>query len=409
MKKIGLTTKVFIGFIVGVILGIVFQEKILFLKIVGDIFLSLIKMLVVPLVFFSIISGITNITDIERLKRVGTKIVGMYFITTLLSAFLGLGVGHLIQPGKGFVLDTASALNYEPTAIPSVTSTILSMFPTNIIQSMAAGDMMPIIVFCAFFGVAMTLLGDKVKNVRIFINESTEIMYRMTAIVMEASPYGVCALMACTIGQYGLAVFGPLGKFIFCDYFSCAIIVCVMYFLILKFMGKIKFSYFMRKILPLWAVTASTTSSSGSLLSIGLKQLAKITGQPMSTILNFVGGGATYICYVNGSQASFSTSIKYPVLAGGLAVRQNVNGTVKAMIQLMPMKIDKVGAASVMSNGTRYETADDMQVYLWYKGQYYATKLSEVNSEGYYLTGWYDNFGCAAGKRVRVIVAVKKD
>ena len=151
------------------------------------------------------------------------------------------------------------------------------------------------------------------------------------------------------------------------------------------------------------------TSSSGSLLSIGLKQLADITGQPMSTILNFVGGGATYICYVNGSQASFSTSIKYPVLAGGLAVRQNVNGTVKAMIQLMPMKIDRVGAASVMSNGTRYETADDMQVYLWYKGQYYATKLSEVNSEGYYLTGWYDNFGCAAGKRVRVIVAVKKD
>ena len=151
------------------------------------------------------------------------------------------------------------------------------------------------------------------------------------------------------------------------------------------------------------------TSSSGSLLSIGLKQLANITGQPMSTILNFVGGGATYICYVNGSQASFSTSVKYPVLAGGLAVRQNVNGSVKAMIQLMPMKIDKVGAASVMSNGTRYETADDMQVYLWYKGQYYATKLSEVNSEGYYLTGWYDNFGCAAGKRVRVIVAVKKD
>ena len=151
------------------------------------------------------------------------------------------------------------------------------------------------------------------------------------------------------------------------------------------------------------------TSSSGSLLSIGLKQLADITGQPMSTILNFVGGGATYICYVNGSQASFSTSVKYPVLAGGLAVRQNVNGTVKAMIQLMPMKIDKVGAASVMSNGTRYETADDMQVYLWYKGQYYATKLSEVNSEGYYLTGWYDNFGCTAGKRVRVIVAVKKD
>ena len=151
------------------------------------------------------------------------------------------------------------------------------------------------------------------------------------------------------------------------------------------------------------------TSSSDSLLSIGLKQLANVTGQPMSTILNFIGGGATYVCYVNGNQTSYTTAIKYPVLAGGLAVRQAVNGSVKAMIQLMPMKIDQVGAASVMSNGTRYETADDAQVYLWYKGQYYHTKLAEVNSDDYYLTGWYDNFGCAAGRRVRVIVAVKKD
>ena len=151
------------------------------------------------------------------------------------------------------------------------------------------------------------------------------------------------------------------------------------------------------------------TSSSGSLLSIGLKQLANITGQPMSTILNFVGGGATYICYVNGSQASFSTSIKYPVLAGGIAVRQETTGSVKAMMQLMPLKIDKVGAASVLSGNERYEMADNVQVYLWYKGQYYPTKLAQVDADGYQLTGWYDNFGCAAGKKIRVIIAVKND
>ena len=151
------------------------------------------------------------------------------------------------------------------------------------------------------------------------------------------------------------------------------------------------------------------TSSTGSLLSVGFKQIASIVGEPYSTVLNYIGGGATYICYVNGSATSFSTSIKYPVLAGGLAVRREVTGAVKTMVQLMPMKIDKVGAASVMSGSTRYEMADDAQVYLWYKGQYYATKLAEVNSEDYYLTGWYDNFGCAAGKRVRVIVAVKMD
>ena len=159
----------------------------------------------------------------------------------------------------------------------------------------------------------------------------------------------------------------------------------------------------------LQTVWNKVTSSTGSLVSIGVKQLAKVVGEPYGTILNYIGGGATYVCYINGQPTSYTTSIKYPVLAGGLAVRQEVNGSVKAMVQLMPMKIDKVGAASVLSGSTRYEVADNAQVYLWYKGQYYATKLAEVNSDAYYLTGWYDNFGCAAGKRVRVIVAVKKD
>lgn len=151
------------------------------------------------------------------------------------------------------------------------------------------------------------------------------------------------------------------------------------------------------------------TSNTGSLLGIGFRQIAAITGTPFKQIFSFIGGGATYICYVNGSPTSYTTSIKYPVLAGGLAVRQETSGSVKAMVQLMPMKIDQVGAASVLSGETRYEMADNTQVYLWYKGQYYATKLSAVNSDDYYLTGWYDNFGCSAGKKVRVIIAVRKD
>ena len=151
------------------------------------------------------------------------------------------------------------------------------------------------------------------------------------------------------------------------------------------------------------------TSNTGSLLSLGFKQVAEITGTPLKQILNFVGGGATYICYVNGSQTSFSTSIKYPVIAGGIAARQETTGSIKTMVQLMPLKIDRVGAASVLSGNTRYEMADDVQVYLWYKGQYYPTKLASVNTEEYKLTGWYDNFGCTAGKKVRIIIAVKND
>ena len=152
------------------------------------------------------------------------------------------------------------------------------------------------------------------------------------------------------------------------------------------------------------------TSNTGALLGLGFQQIAKITGTPVSQIFNFIGSGATYIGYVSGQQVSLSTSIKYPVLAGGIAVCQETTGAVRNMVQLMPMKIDKVGAASVLSSkGERVEMADDTQVYLWYKGQYYYTKLTSVNSDDYYLTGWYDNFGCAAGKKVRIIVAVKKD
>ena len=151
------------------------------------------------------------------------------------------------------------------------------------------------------------------------------------------------------------------------------------------------------------------TSNTGSLLSIGFKQVAEITGTPFKQILRFIGSGATYVCYVNGSPASFSTAIKYPVIAGGVAVRQETTGSVKRMVQLMPLKIDRVGAASVLSGNTRYEMADDAQVYLWYKGQYYPTRLASVNTDEYKLTGWYDNFGCTAGKKVRVIIAVKND
>ena len=151
------------------------------------------------------------------------------------------------------------------------------------------------------------------------------------------------------------------------------------------------------------------TSNTGSLLSIGFKQVAEITGTPFKQILRFIGGGAIYVCYVNGLPASFSTAIKYPVIAGGVAVRQETTGSVKSMVQLMPLKIDRVGAASVLSGNTRYEMADDAQVYLWYKGQYYPTRLASVNTDEYKLTGWYDNFGCTAGKKVRVIIAVKND
>ena len=153
----------------------------------------------------------------------------------------------------------------------------------------------------------------------------------------------------------------------------------------------------------------SLTSSTGSLASYLLNLAADNTSGAVSSVLSWVAKGAAYSCYVDGKAVSYQTSVKYPVLAGGIAVSTSPSGTVKSMVQLVPVNIDKLGAASAMSGSKRYELADDMQVYLWYKGQYYATTLSQVNAEDYHLIGWYDSLGCAAGGKIRVLIAVKND
>ena len=153
----------------------------------------------------------------------------------------------------------------------------------------------------------------------------------------------------------------------------------------------------------------SLTSSPSSIASWLLSAASDSTTGPLSSVLGWLGDGASYVCYIDGENTALNTSVKYPVVAGGIAVGKNASDEVTSMQQLMPVLIDGLGAASATCGGTRYETAGDMQVYLWYKGQYFATTLSQVNPEEYYLIGWRDNMGCAAGNKIRVLVAVKKD
>ena len=153
----------------------------------------------------------------------------------------------------------------------------------------------------------------------------------------------------------------------------------------------------------------SLTSSPSSIASWLLGAAADNTSGAVSSVLGWLGKGASYVCCIDGENTTLNTSVKYPVVAGGIAVGQNASGEVTSMRQLMPVLIDGLGAAWASSGGARYETADDMQVYLWYKGQYFATTLAQVDPEDYYLIGWRDNMGCAAGSKIRVLVAVKKD
>jgi Na+/H+-dicarboxylate symporter len=301
-KKMELSTKVFIGFGLGILAGVIFKEDAMIVKPLGDLFLRLIKMIVIPLVAFSIISGVSNMGDIKKLKRVGGKTLAFYAVTTAISGVIGLIVAHIIQPGKGFALDMISKGDIEVKAMASFSETMLNMIPVNPIQALTEGNLMQIIVFAVFFGIGMTLLGEKAQPVKKIVDSGSEIMYKVTGIVMEFSPIGVAALIAASVGEYGVKIFGPLSKFILADYIALVAIVLFLYTFMLKFIAKISLKEFFKHIPEIWAVTASTTSSSGTLpITIGVteekfgvkNELAGFT-LPLGATMNMNGAAAYF-------------------------------------------------------------------------------------------------------------------
>ena len=150
------------------------------------------------------------------------------------------------------------------------------------------------------------------------------------------------------------------------------------------------------------------TGSTDRLASYVLKKVGNNVGGVAGNIIDYFASGANYVCYVNGNQVTYTTSVKYPVIAGGVAIGKSADGKkVNAMVQLSPVVVDKLGAGWVMKGDTRYETADDIQVYLWNQGTYYKVSLADLNTQDYKLIGWYDNQGHSAGNKIRLLVAVR--
>ncbi len=150
------------------------------------------------------------------------------------------------------------------------------------------------------------------------------------------------------------------------------------------------------------------TGSTDQLASYVLKKVGDNVGGVAGNIIDYFASGANYVCYVNGKQVTYTTSVKYPVIAGGVAIGKSADGKkVNAMVQLSPVVVDKLGAGWVMKGDTRYETADDIQVYLWNQGTYYKVSLADLNTQDYKLIGWYDNQGHSAGNKIRLLVAVR--
>ena len=302
-KKLSLATKTFIGFGLGIVIGLVFGEKATIVKPLGTIFLNMIKMIVVPMVFFSITAGVASLGDLKKLRNIGVKVVRLYALTSALCVGLGLIMANIINPGKGFDLTALSqSTDYEAQAMPSIIDTLIDMFPSNIFTSFTNTNMLQIIVFSVFLGVALIMMGKEGERLLAGVQSCANAMYKITAIVMEFSPIGVCALLADSVGAYGLKIFGPLGKLILTVYASDVILVLLMYIPMVALLAKFPVKKWLQGIWKVWVVTASTTSSSGSLPittsvtndEFGVSSELSSFSLPLGATINMNGGCIYY-------------------------------------------------------------------------------------------------------------------
>ena len=225
MKKIKLHTKIFIGLILGVAVGLIFGEKATIIEPVGTIFLRLITMVVVPLVFVSLMLGTASLGDIRKLGRIGVKTAVYFIITTIIAICIGLILANIVKPGEGLKEDVKTELykNYESTAQvgihrmeekPSLVEVLVNIVPTNPIKALIEGNMLQVIFLALLFGVVLTLIKkEKTKTLIEFLDALNDAIIQVVHIAMKLAPYGVLALIAAVIGKYGVNILITLLKY----------------------------------------------------------------------------------------------------------------------------------------------------------------------------------------------------
>jgi len=271
-----LTTKIFIGLIAGIIVGLFFTGNPdvakTFIAPIGTLFLNLIKMVIVPLVFSSLIVGAASTGDVRTLGRIGGKTLGYYLITTAVAIVIGLILGGIIQPGAGISIPVGveAATNQET---PSVISTLINIIPSNPLKGLLDGNMLQIIVFALFLGIGVTSLPeDKGRPFMDFSESLAEIMYKITSFIMKFAPYGVFGLITPVVAVNGPSVLLPLIKVIIAVYLGCLLHAAIVYSSAVKILGKIKPFNFFKGIAPA-AITAFTTCSSSGTLPVTIKSV----------------------------------------------------------------------------------------------------------------------------------------
>lgn len=289
-KKIGLSTQIFIALLVGALFGVVIHywipssyikdtvivEGVLY--VVGQGFIRLMQMLVVPLVFCSLICGSMAIGDTKTLGKVGVKTIGFYLVTTALAVCVALGSALLINPGRGLDMDAVQKGTVSSTTeATSLVDTLLNIIPKNPVQSMANGDMLPIIVFALFVGIMLAKLGTRGSVVANFFSQFNDVMMEMTMAIMKIAPIGVFCLIARTFATVGFSAFAPMLKYMGNVTLALAIQCLIVYQILLFVFTRLNPLKFIKKFLPVMGFAFSTATSNAT-IPMSIDTLSKKMG-----------------------------------------------------------------------------------------------------------------------------------
>ena len=263
--RIPLWQRVIAALVLGILTGWLWGPGAESIKIIGDVFVAFIKMLVVPLIFFSLVAGVAAIGDLRKLGSVGWRALLLFVVTGQIAVWLGLFLGTVIQPGVG--VDTSAI---EMGAIPEPNETgwrdmVMGMIPQSPVQVMADVNVLPLIVFALLIGIGILMAEEDGKPVQKIFDSGAVIMQKVTIIVMELTPFGVFALMAWVAGTLGLDALAALGKLVLLNYVGCLLIIGVMYSAMIKFIARLPVIDFFRGIIDAIAVSYSTASSNATL------------------------------------------------------------------------------------------------------------------------------------------------
>ncbi|MFD1706020.1 dicarboxylate/amino acid:cation symporter [Siminovitchia sediminis] len=283
--------QIFAAFILAIIAGLIFGERATVVQPLGDLFLRLIKFIIVPLILSTIVVGVTGAGNINKLGKLGGKAISYFLVTSFFAITLGLIAGFVFQPGKGIDV-TPGGEAVEPAATDGVIATLLNIIPTNPIEALTTGAVLQIIFFAIFLGVAITLVGEKAQPVQHFFDGLAEIMYKITGIVMKLVPLGIFGLLAPIVGTHGASVLMPLIKVIIAMIVAVIIHVAVVYSTAVKLLGKMSPLKFFKGIFPAASVAFATCSSSGT-LPVTMKNTQENLGVSKETSSFILPLGAT--------------------------------------------------------------------------------------------------------------------